>query len=174
MRDQDVELTQTPLLAPADARLDGQTSRPRRALDIRLFQREESALQVFLISTRAGGLGINLTAATTVIMFESDYNPQVDLQAIARAHRIGQTKTVHVYRLITQGSVEEQALSRLRKKLYLSLKIMGGMRDATDRFNEDDDDAADAPSQNEDEAPRLTRGGACASPPQHKPRRAAS
>ena len=107
-------------------------------------------------------------------MFESDYNPQVDLQAIARAHRIGQTKTVHVYRLITQGSVEEQALSRLRKKLYLSLKIMGGMRDATDRFNEDDEDAADAPSQNEDEAPRLTRGGACASPPQHKPRRAAS
>ena len=98
-------------------------------------------------------------------MFESDYNPQVDLQAIARAHRIGQTKTVHVYRLITQGSVEEQALSRLRKKLYLSLKIMGGMRDATDRFNEDDEDAADAPSQNEDEAPRLTRGGACASPP---------
>ncbi|GAA5946244.1 hypothetical protein JCM3775_004538 [Rhodotorula graminis] len=139
------------------ARLDGQTSRPRRALDIRLFQRESSALQVFLISTRAGGLGVNLTAASTVVMFESDFNPQVDLQAIARAHRIGQTKTVHVYRLVTAGSVEEQAMSRLRKKLYLSLKIMGGMRNATERFD-DEEDMVDATNKNEDDAPRLTRG----------------
>ncbi|GAA5916112.1 hypothetical protein JCM8208_000393 [Rhodotorula glutinis] len=138
-------------------RLDGNTSRPRRALDIRRFQREDSPLQVFLISTRAGGLGVNLTAASTVIMFESDFNPQVDLQAIARAHRIGQTKTVRVYRLVTAGSVEEQAMSRLRKKLYLSLKVMGGMRDATAQLT-NDDDVADASNKNEDDAPRLTRG----------------
>ena len=55
------------------------------------------AYQVFLISTKAGGLGINLTKATTVIMVDSDWNPQNDLQAIARAHRIGQTKTVKVW-----------------------------------------------------------------------------
>ncbi|TCD65790.1 hypothetical protein EIP91_002183 [Steccherinum ochraceum] len=107
------------------ARLDGSTTRPRRTLDIKLFQSENSPYQVFLISTKAGGLGINLTKASHVIMFDSDWNPQNDLQAIARAHRIGQTKTVKVYRLICQGSVEDQMLDRLRRKLFLSVKIMG-------------------------------------------------
>ncbi|RDB18237.1 putative global transcription activator SNF2L1 [Hypsizygus marmoreus] len=107
------------------ARLDGSTSRPRRALDIKLFQQEVSPYQVFLISTKAGGLGINLTKATAVIMCDSDWNPQNDLQAIARAHRLGQTKVVKVYRLICQGSVEDQMLDRIRRKLFLSVKIMG-------------------------------------------------
>ncbi|TFK50621.1 hypothetical protein OE88DRAFT_1661143 [Heliocybe sulcata] len=107
------------------ARLDGSTSRPRRALDIKLFQQEKSPYQVFLISTKAGGLGINLTKASTVIMCDSDWNPQNDLQAIARAHRIGQTKTVKVYRLICRGSVEDQMLDRIRRKLFLSVKVMG-------------------------------------------------
>ncbi|OCH88895.1 hypothetical protein OBBRIDRAFT_733561 [Obba rivulosa] len=107
------------------ARLDGSTTRPRRALDIKLFQQEKSPYDVFLISTKAGGLGINLTKATTVIMFDSDWNPQNDLQAIARAHRIGQTKTVKVYRLICRGSVEDQMLDRIRRKLFLSVKVMG-------------------------------------------------
>ncbi|KAG6884032.1 hypothetical protein C0993_001962 [Termitomyces sp. T159_Od127] len=107
------------------ARLDGTTSRPRRSLDIRLFQQDKSPYKVFLISTKAGGLGINLTKATTVIMCDSDWNPQNDLQAIARAHRIGQTKIVKVYRLICQGSVEDQMLDRIRRKLFLSYKIMG-------------------------------------------------
>ncbi|KDQ50600.1 hypothetical protein JAAARDRAFT_63080 [Jaapia argillacea MUCL 33604] len=106
-------------------RLDGSTTRPRRALDIKLFQQEKSPYQVFLISTKAGGLGINLTKATTVIMCDSDWNPQNDLQAIARAHRIGQTKTVKVYRLICRGSVEDQMLDRIRRKLFLSVKVMG-------------------------------------------------
>jgi SNF2 family DNA or RNA helicase len=57
---------------------------------------------VMLLSTRAGGVGINLTAADTVIIFDSDWNPQNDLQAQARAHRIGQTKPVKVYRLLTR------------------------------------------------------------------------
>ncbi|KAG6849128.1 hypothetical protein H0H93_011075 [Arthromyces matolae] len=126
------------------ARLDGSTRRPRRSLDIKLFQQEKSrkncpsfltfmlahrdgylAYKVFLISTKAGGLGINLTKASTVIMCDSDWNPQNDLQAIARAHRIGQTKVVKVYRLICQGSVEDQMLDRIRRKLFLSVKIMG-------------------------------------------------
>ncbi|KAK7455882.1 hypothetical protein VKT23_010919 [Stygiomarasmius scandens] len=107
------------------ARLDGSTKRPRRTLDIKLFQHENSTFQVYLISTKAGGLGINLTKASTVIMTDSDWNPQNDLQAIARAHRIGQTKTVHVYRLICGGSVEDQMLDRIRRKLFLSVKLMG-------------------------------------------------
>ncbi|GJE91583.1 hypothetical protein PsYK624_077330 [Phanerochaete sordida] len=106
------------------ARLDGSTCRPRRTLDVKLFQQDESPFQVFLISTKAGGLGINLTKASTVVMFDSDWNPQNDLQAIARAHRIGQTKTVKVYRLICQGSVEDQMLDRIRRKLFLSIKVM--------------------------------------------------
>lgn len=82
-----------------------------------------------LISTRAGGLGINLASASNVVMLDSDWNPQADLQAQARAHRIGQTQEVTVYRLITQGTVEEQMMGRIRKKLYLSAKVTESMRD---------------------------------------------
>ncbi|TPX62874.1 hypothetical protein PhCBS80983_g00145 [Powellomyces hirtus] len=110
-------------------RLDGSTARPRRTLDIRLFQHKESPYEVFLISTRAGGLGINLTSADTVIFFDNDWNPQVDIQALARAHRIGQTKPVTVYRLVCQDTVEEQMLGRLQKKLYLSAKVTEDMQD---------------------------------------------
>ncbi|GAA5887357.1 hypothetical protein JCM6882_002504 [Rhodosporidiobolus microsporus] len=138
------------------ARLDGGTTRPRRALDIRLFQQQNSPYQVFLISTRAGGLGINLTAATTVIMYDQDWNPQTDIQAISRAHRIGQTKTVKVYRLVTEGSVEEQALTRLRKKLYLSVKIMSTMKNVTETNG--DAGPANELGQTEDDAPKMTRG----------------
>lgn len=113
------------------AKLEGSTSRARRVLDIKLFQQEQSPYKVFLISTKAGGLGINLTRASTVIMFDSDWNPQNDMQAIARAHRIGQTKVVKVYRLICQGSVEDQMLDRIRRKLFLSVKVMGSENHAT-------------------------------------------
>ncbi|KAJ3155774.1 hypothetical protein HDU86_004243 [Geranomyces michiganensis] len=112
-------------------RLDGSTSRPRRTLDIRLFNHKESPYEIFLISTRAGGLGINLTSADTVIFYDSDWNPQSDIQALARAHRIGQTKPVTVYRLVCQDTVEEQMLSRLQKKLYLSAKVTEDMADHT-------------------------------------------
>ncbi|KAJ7194037.1 SNF2 family N-terminal domain-containing protein [Mycena pura] len=102
-------------------RLDGQVSRPRREMVIRMV----GQYQVFLISTKAGGLGINLTKASTVILCDSDWNPQNDLQAIARAHRIGQTKEVQVYRLVCRASVEDQMLDRIRRKLFLSAKIIG-------------------------------------------------
>lgn len=85
--------------------------------------------KVMLISTRAGGLGINLASASIVVMMDSDWNPQADLQAQARAHRIGQTQAVTIYRLITQGTVEEQMMGRIRKKLYLSAKVTESMRD---------------------------------------------
>ena len=60
---------------------------------------------IFLLSTRAGGLGINLTSADIVVLYDSDWNPQMDLQAQDRAHRIGQTKDVKVFRLITESTI---------------------------------------------------------------------
>lgn len=109
-------------------RLDGSTARARRNLDIRLFNQQESAYKVMLLSTRAGGLGINLTSAQVVIFLDEDWNPQITLQAEARAHRIGQTKKVTIYKLCTQGTVEEQMMGRIRKKLYLSAKITESMQ----------------------------------------------
>jgi len=109
-------------------RLDGSTARAKRNLDIRLFNQEGSDYKVMLLSTRAGGLGINLTSAQDVIFLDEDWNPQITLQAEARAHRIGQTKPVTIYKLCTQGTVEEQMMGRIRKKLYLSTKITESMR----------------------------------------------
>lgn len=110
-------------------RLDGGTCRARRNLGIRLFNQETSDYRVILISTRAGGLGINLATASDVIILDQDWNPQIMLQAEARAHRIGQTKPVTVYKLCTQGTVEEQMMGRIQKKLYLSAKVTESMRD---------------------------------------------
>ncbi|KAF1993674.1 hypothetical protein P154DRAFT_625278 [Amniculicola lignicola CBS 123094] len=109
-------------------RLDGSTARARRNLDIRMFNDTKSEYKVILLSTRAGGLGINLTTAEDVIFLDEDWNPQITLQAEARAHRIGQTKDVTIYKLCTQGTVEEQMMGRIRKKLYLSAKITESMR----------------------------------------------
>ncbi|KAF2626769.1 ISWI chromatin-remodeling complex ATPase ISW2 [Macroventuria anomochaeta] len=113
-------------------RLDGGTGRARRNLDIRLFNQPGSDYKVMLLSTRAGGLGINLTSAQDVIFLDEDWNPQITLQAEARAHRIGQTKPVTIYKLCTQGTVEEQMMGRIRKKLYLSAKITESMRNIHD------------------------------------------
>ena len=79
-----------------------------------------SDIFVFLLSTRAGGLGINLTAADTVIFYDSDWNPTVDQQAMDRAHRLGQTKQVTVYRLICKGTIEERIMQRAREKSEVS------------------------------------------------------
>ena len=70
----------------------------------------------FLLSTRAGGLGVNLTAADTVIFYDNDWNPTIDAQAQDRAHRIGQTKPVSVFRLVTKGTVEERIVKRAKQK----------------------------------------------------------
>jgi hypothetical protein len=104
-------------------RLDGETNRVQRRLDVRRFNAPNSHLFIFLISTRAGGLGLNLASADTVILYDSDWNPQVDLQAMERAHRIGQVKPVRVYRLVCSGSVEERMVSRAEKKLFLNAMV---------------------------------------------------
>lgn len=79
---------------------------------------------VFILSTRAGGLGINLTAADTVIFYDHDWNPSNDAQAMDRAHRLGQTRQVTVYRLITKGTIDERIvqLARVKKDVRLLLK----------------------------------------------------
>jgi SNF2 family DNA or RNA helicase len=109
-------------------RYDGATGRARRNLAIRMFNDVASPYKVMLLSTRAGGLGINLASASDVIFMDEDWNPQITLQAEARAHRIGQTKPVTIYKLCTQGTVEEQMMGRIRKKLYLSAKITESMQ----------------------------------------------
>jgi len=105
-------------------RIDGQTSANDRESRIEAFQREGSEKQVFILSTRAGGLGIDLFAANIVIIFDSDWNPQVDLQAIDRAHRIGQKKPVTIYRFVTEGTVEDVIVRRAARKLKVDHLIM--------------------------------------------------
>lgn len=80
--------------------------------------------QVFLISTRAGGMGINLTGADTVIFFDSDWNPQMDLQASDRCHRIGQTRPVVVYRLVAKGTIDERILNVASDKRRLEKLVI--------------------------------------------------
>lgn len=86
-------------------RIDGQTKQSERDEYMMDFNKENSPYFLFLLSTRAGGLGINLQTADTVILYDSDWNPQMDLQAQDRAHRIGQKKQVNVYRFITEVSL---------------------------------------------------------------------
>ncbi|EGR28200.1 hypothetical protein IMG5_181290 [Ichthyophthirius multifiliis] len=94
------------------SRIDGQTDLENRNLEIDQFQKKDSKQFIFLLSTRAGGLGINLTNANFVIIFDSDFNPQIDQQAVDRAYRIGQTRDVIVIRMITQFTVEEKIIER--------------------------------------------------------------
>ena len=88
------------------------------------YNKEGSEKFVFLLSTRAGGLGINLQTADTVILYDSDWNPQVDLQAMDRAHRIGQKRTVNVYRLLTENTIEEKIIERAELKLRLDAVVV--------------------------------------------------
>eukprot|EP01130_Rhizamoeba_saxonica_P001520 TRINITY_DN1136_c1_g1_i4.p1 TRINITY_DN1136_c1_g1~~TRINITY_DN1136_c1_g1_i4.p1 ORF type:complete len:1350 (+),score=329.22 TRINITY_DN1136_c1_g1_i4:1054-5103(+) len=100
-------------------RLDGSMNPKDRQRAMDSFNAPDSSDFCFLLSTRAGGLGINLSSADTVIIFDSDWNPQNDLQAEARAHRIGQTKVVNIYRLTTKNTVEEKILERAKKKMVI-------------------------------------------------------
>ena len=104
-------------------RIDGSVSADDRAEAIQDFNTKKSH-KLFLLSTRAGGLGINLTTADTVILFDSDWNPQQDLQAQDRAHRIGQTKPVIVYRLATKGTVEQTLLEKADGKRRLEKLVI--------------------------------------------------
>ncbi|XP_074642312.1 chromodomain-helicase-DNA-binding protein 1-like isoform X2 [Tubulanus polymorphus] len=106
-------------------RLDGSVRGEERFLAIQNFNKEESTF-VFLLSTKAGGVGLNLTSADTVIFVDSDFNPQNDLQAAARAHRIGQQRPVKIIRLIGRSTVEEVVLRRAEAKLKLTNSVIEG------------------------------------------------
>ncbi|NXK67443.1 SMCA2 protein, partial [Sylvietta virens] len=111
-------------------RLDGTTKSEDRAALLKKFNEPGSQYFIFLLSTRAGGLGLNLQAADTVIIFDSDWNPHQDLQAQDRAHRIGQQNEVRVLRLCTVNSVEEKILAAAKYKLNVDQKVIqAGMFD---------------------------------------------
>jgi len=114
--------------------LTGQTQ--KREAAITKFQ--DGAVPVFLISLKAGGVGLNLTAADTVIHYDPWWNPAVENQATDRAHRIGQTKNVFVYKLIAAGSIEEKILALQEKKAELAAGILSEDRESMAKFGEDD------------------------------------
>jgi ATP-dependent DNA helicase len=115
------------------ARIDGSVAQTDRQDQILAFNKPSSkkeAVDMFILSTRAGGQGINLAAADTVILFDSDWNPQQDLQAMDRAHRIGQTRNVIVYRFATRNTVEQKLLESAEAKRRLEKLVIrkGGVR----------------------------------------------
>lgn len=105
-------------------RIDGTVAQSDRQQQILDFNNPESEVNIFLLSTRAGGQGINLAAADTVLLFDSDWNPQQDLQAQDRAHRIGQTRPVIVYRFATKGTVEQMLLEKADSKRRLEKLVI--------------------------------------------------
>jgi len=123
-------------------RLDGQTKQEERHKNIHTFGKND--VNLFLISTKAGGLGINLTAADTVIIYDSDWNPQNDLQAQDRCHRIGQEKPVVVYRFVLKDTVDEMLVDRAQKKrafgqvVITDKKFKGEIRDDLNKDLKDD------------------------------------
>ena len=105
-------------------RIDGSSMHEDRIAAIDEYNKPDSEKFVFLLTTRAGGLGINLTSADVVVLFDSDWNPQADLQAMDRAHRIGQTKQVYVFRFVTENAIEERILERAAQKLRLDQLVI--------------------------------------------------
>jgi SWI/SNF-related matrix-associated actin-dependent regulator of chromatin subfamily A protein 2/4 len=118
-------------------RLDGTTKTEDRDVLLRDFNAPDSPYFIFLLSTRAGGLGLNLQTADTVIMFDSDWNPQADSQAEDRAHRIGQKSQVRVFVLVTMGTIEEEIQKRAQSKRGLDGKVIqAGMFNNQSTVNE--------------------------------------
>ncbi|XP_051119947.1 CHD3-type chromatin-remodeling factor PICKLE-like [Andrographis paniculata] len=109
-------------------RIDGKVGGAERQIRIDRFNAKNSSRFCFLLSTRAGGLGINLATADTVIIYDSDWNPHADLQAMARAHRLGQTNKVMIYRLITRGTIEERMMQMTKKKMVLEHLVVGRLK----------------------------------------------
>merc|ERR1712007_209540 len=109
-------------------RLDG-SSRLSDRRDLVNDWQSNPELFIFLLSTRAGGLGINLTAADTVIFYDSDWNPTIDSQAMDRAHRLGQQRQVTVYRLLVRDTIEERMRDRAKQKEHVQQVVMEGKVD---------------------------------------------
>ncbi|KAI1361774.1 SNF2 family N-terminal domain-containing protein [Xylaria arbuscula] len=121
-------------------RIDGSVSQEDRRQQIKDFN-EDRDYKVFLLSTRAGGQGINLATADTVILFDSDWNPQQDLQAQDRCHRIGQTRPVIIYRFATKGTVEEELLLSADAKRRLEKLVIkkGGFKNMSQKLDNSED-----------------------------------
>ncbi|KAA1102342.1 hypothetical protein PGT21_019144 [Puccinia graminis f. sp. tritici] len=124
-------------------RIDGQTAHEDRIGAIDEYNKEGSSKFVFLLTTRAGGLGINLTTADIVVLFDSDWNPQADLQAMDRAHRIGQKKQVYVFRFVTENAVEEKVLERAAQKLRLDQLVIQQGRSTVQQKGQSKEDLVD-------------------------------
>lgn len=124
-------------------RLDGNTDLDWRQEQIDDFTSPDTDKFIFLISTRAGGLGLNLMTANTVVLYDSDWNPQMDLQAMDRAHRIGQKKQVRVYRLITDDTMEKKMVEKQAMKLKLDSMIIQKGRAAPKNTGYQKDDYKD-------------------------------
>jgi superfamily II DNA or RNA helicase len=125
------------------ASLTGKTLPGQRGAVVQQFQ--SGLVPIFLISLKAGGVGLNLTAADTVIHIDPWWNPAVQEQATARAHRIGQDQPVFVYQLVVEGSIEERMLELQRRKLALTEGVLGFDSAAAIKFSEDDLNALLAP-----------------------------
>ncbi|KAH9470693.1 hypothetical protein MJO29_003529 [Puccinia striiformis f. sp. tritici] len=121
-------------------RIDGVTRQDSRREQMKDFNEGQGpdACHLFLLSTRAGGVGINLVAADTVILFDSDWNPQQDLQAQDRVHRIGQTKPVLVFRLVSGNTIESKILEKAGQKRKLETLVIGNGFDLTKKTEEED------------------------------------
>jgi TATA-binding protein-associated factor len=125
-----LDLVEDELLGPAGElggvswlRLDGGVAPTARFDVVRKFNADPS-IDVLLLTTHVGGLGLNLTSADTVVFLEHDWNPQKDLQAMDRAHRLGQKRTVNVFRLLTKGTLEEKVMSLQRFKLDVANAVV--------------------------------------------------
>ncbi|GJN29461.1 hypothetical protein PR202_gb17687 [Eleusine coracana subsp. coracana] len=121
-------------------RIDGKIAGAERQIRIDRFNAKHSTRFCFLLSTRAGGLGINLATADTVIIYDSDWNPHADLQAMARAHRLGQTNKVMIYRLVSRGTIEERMMQLTKKKMILEHLVVGRLTKASNVNQEELDD----------------------------------
>ncbi|XP_078039449.1 lymphoid-specific helicase [Augochlora pura] len=104
-------------------RLDGKVQIEEREKNIAAFNSNPNIF-LFLLTTRAGGVGLNLATADTVIIYDSDWNPQMDIQAMARCHRIGQTKPIVIYRLCTKGTIDEIIIKRAEAKRVLEKMVI--------------------------------------------------
>jgi helicase SWR1 len=114
-------------------RLDGGTKIEQRQILTDRFN-DDARIPVFILSTRSGGLGINLTGADTVIFYDSDWNPAMDKQCQDRSHRIGQTRDVHIYRLVSESTVEVNIMRRARQKTRLDEVVIQEGQFTTDHF----------------------------------------
>lgn len=118
-------------------RLDGSTKIEQRQLLMDRFN-NDPRIFCFILSTRSGGIGVNLTGADTVVFYDSDWNPAMDAQAQDRCHRIGQTRDVHIYRLVTEHTIEENILKKAYQKRHLDELVISEGGFTTDFFKKVD------------------------------------